>query len=139
MAKTISPMQLAERIQQLVNERQKHADAIALIDETLSGVAASLTGAAPISSRAASAANPAAPATKRKRGGRLRKFATSAEESVLAFIRQNRNPTTQEIKKHYYSEGRGGTADNVLSKLFREKKVRREPLKDQRGSRYLLT
>ena len=38
--------------------------------------------------------------------------------------------------KHWASEGRGGTADNALSKLVRDRKIKRIPLVGERGSHY---
>ena len=74
----------------------------------------------------------------RKRRRRRSKFAMSAEDSVLAFVTANKSPTTQEVNQHFAAEGRGGSADNTLSKLVKEGRLLREPLKDQRGSRYNL-
>jgi hypothetical protein len=75
----------------------------------------------------------------KKRGRRRgRKFGMNAEEMVLAFVKQNKNPTTQEINKHWKSSGRGGSADNSLSKMVREKLLKREALEGMRGSRYLV-
>jgi hypothetical protein len=72
------------------------------------------------------------------RGGKRtrQRFETSGEDSIINFIRSNRNPTTQDVKKHWASEGRGGTADNALSKLVKERKIKRIPLVGERGSRY---
>lgn len=63
-------------------------------------------------------------------------FPVSGAESVLAFVRKSGNPTTAQIRQHWNSEGRGGTGKTVLSKLVTDKKLKREPLQDGRGSRY---
>ena len=137
-------------IQKLLEERQTHADAIAQIDEVLASVGSALgaTAAPPkrgpgrprgSSVNAAPSAAMAAPmpAKRGRRGRRSRgSYATTGDDSVLAFIKENKSPTTKDIKEHWASEGRGGTADNVLSKLFREKKIKRLPLPGERGSRY---
>ena len=162
MANPKSPAHLTGAVSRLLDERQRHADALGRIDQILSGVADAL-GAATANGRAERPVTPAvapqaavpkrrgrppgvrnaahapAPAAgangRRSRGG----YATTGEESILAFINQHRNPTTKEIRGHWTGEGRLGAADNVLSKLFREKKVRRTPLgKGIRGSRYTL-
>jgi len=139
---------LPTRIQKLLEERQTHEAAIAHIDEVLQSVGSALGATAAPAKRgpgrpAASSvvARPPAPvapmAAKRGRGRRSRgSYSTTGDDSVLAFIKANKSPTTKEIKAHWASEGRGGTADNVLSKLFREKKIRRLPLPGERGSRY---
>lgn len=139
MPTTIPATQLGERIQKLVEQREQHTEAIGHIDAMLAGVGAALTGKpAP-----ASKGKPPIPASSAKAStGRKRrkthKYATSAEESLLDFVKLHKDPTTKELKAHYFSEGRGGTVDNVLSKLVRDKKLKREPLEGQRGSRYLL-
>jgi hypothetical protein len=147
---------LTARIEQLLADRQGHADALSRVDETLAAVANAL-GAASSNGQASAEAEPsvAVPEKKRRgrppgvrnamrapvpptRGQRTRgSYAVTGDELILAFIKQHKNPTTSEIKAHWASEGRLGTADNVLSKLFREKRVKRKPLgKGIRGSRY---
>jgi hypothetical protein len=79
-----------------------------------------------------------APAPKKSRRGRRGSYATTAEESVVAFIQQNRNPSTRDITAHWRTEGRGGKADNLLSRLVKEKKLRRQSNAGERGSRYSL-
>lgn len=140
MAKIITAETVAQRIRQLIEQRQQHADAIARIDSTLKRVGAALAngiarrGRRPMSRSTMIAAQ----APTRKRSRRRRKFKTSAEESILAFVKEHKNPTTQDLKKLWANEGRGGTADNALSKLVKEKKLKRTPLEDQRGSRFAL-
>jgi hypothetical protein len=148
VAKSNPLTQLAERIQGLIEARQHHASAIEAIDQTLAGVGAalgtkkvgrpkSLHTAAPMMAAPAMAVPAAAEGGKKRRRRRRSKYAMSAEDSILGFVKENRNPTTQEIKAHYASENRGGSADNVLSKLFREKRIKRAPIGPGiRGSRY---
>ena len=142
MAKTNTAEEVAQRIQQLIEQRQEHADAIARIDSTLERVGTALTngvarrGRRPTSHSTIIPAEP--PTRKRSRRRRRRKFATSAEESILAFVKEHKNPTTQDLKKLWANEGRGGTADNALSKLVKEKRLKRTPLEGQRGSRFAL-
>ncbi len=137
--------ELPTRIHKLLEERQGHEAAISHIDEVLQSVYSALGApAAPPKrgpGRPASVASAAIPAVKAPKAGRGRRrtrgsYSTTGDESVLAFIKSNKSPTTKEIKAHWASEGRGGTADNVLSKLFREKKIKRLPLPGERGSRY---
>lgn len=123
---------------------------MARIDEVLATVYSAL-GATPAApkrgpgrppgSTMAAAAAPAAPAAAKPGRGRRRSrgsYETTGDDSVLAFIKANKSPTTKDIKAHWASEGRGGTADNVLSKLYREHKIKRLPLPGERGSRYAL-
>jgi hypothetical protein len=138
-----SPAAVAQRIQQLLEERREHQEALARIDQTLGRVGAALgasingrPGRKPGRPPAAASASAISPATKGRRRQR-RKFAVSGDASVLAFVKENRNPTTQEINKHWKQEGRGATADNTLSILTKQKKLKRTPLGNGiRGSRY---
>jgi hypothetical protein len=141
MPKTAGPVVLTARVQQLLDERAKLEAGIAGIDQILgkihSALGTTLT-AAPRRGRPPKAATAAAP-TGVKRGRRKgKKFKVTAEESILGFIKQHKNPTTQEINKHWKAEGRGATADNTLSKMSRDGHIKREPLEGTRGSRYLL-
>ena len=75
-------------------------------------------------------------AGKRKRV--RRKFAVSGEQTIINFVKSKSNPIGREIERHWTSEGRGGTAANLISKLVKAKTLKRTPLKDERGSRYSL-
>lgn len=69
---------------------------------------------------------------------RRKKFRMTGEESVLAFVKKHGRPTAKEVNEHWKKEGRGGKADNTLSKLVKEGKLKRIPAEDARGSRYVL-
>ena len=135
--------EITVRIQHLLEAREQHAQAITSIDATLARVGAALGGtlkAAPAVKKAAAPAKaapakaaPAAPAT-RKPG----KFAVSGEASILAFIKSKGSPVGREIETKWKSEGRKGRAINAVSKLVHDKKLKRTPLKGERGSRYSL-
>jgi hypothetical protein len=75
---------------------------------------------------------------RRRRERVRRKFAVSGEESILAFVKSKSNPIGKEIQKHWANEGRAGAAANLISKLVKAKRLKRTPLKDERGSRYSL-
>jgi ferric-dicitrate binding protein FerR (iron transport regulator) len=124
---------LPQRIQKLLEERQQHAGAITRIDATLAAIGAALKGP----SVPSPAPNTAAPKTRKRRRGRGH-FAMSAEASILAFVKGQKNPMSAEIHKHLKHEGRSSSASNALGKLVREKKLKRAPLAGQRGSRYSL-
>src|SRR4051812_11361475 len=98
-----TPADLAQRIQQLLEERQQHADAIARIDQVLEGVGAALGNLSPNGRRgrrpAATAAATQAPAKGRRR--RRGRFSTTGDESILAFVKQHKNPTSREIEEHW--------------------------------------
>jgi len=73
---------------------------------------------------------------RRKRGV----FKMTAHESITGFLRSrgDRGATTGEINKHWHSEGRAGSAYVSLGQLVKQRKVKKENLKGQRGSRYTL-
>lgn len=135
---------LTDKLQQLLDERQQHADALARIDETLGQIHSAL-GSSPNGRRLGrppgrpsfSVATNGATPKKRRRG--RGSYATTAEEFVLSFIRSNKNPTSRDINGAWKEEGRGHTAANTLGKLVKDKKLKRTPLGGGlKGSRYSL-
>jgi hypothetical protein len=144
MVSTVSPDSLKSHIERLLSERKTHTDALARIDATLGQISTLLNVPAPKrrgrppgrpSAASVAVAAPAAPAGKPGRRKR-RRFAVSGNESILAFVRDHRNPTTKEIKGHWDSENRGGKVDNALSKLVKDGALIRTPIPGERGSRY---
>ncbi len=139
----ISPVNLAERINQLQAQRQEHAEAIAQIDQALQQIRSLVD---PLIGRrgAPVKAMPVAPVSQVSapptRGGRRRRrsFPLTGEESVLQFVQERGNPSTGEIVAHWRSEGRGGKADNALTRLVAERQLNRDANTDGRGSRYTL-
>jgi hypothetical protein len=154
-------MEIGHQINELVKQRQFHADMLSTIDATLEKVRGLLgnrggmpgngmmprrRGRPPGSGKkqqaaAMGAANAggAGGGPGRGRGRRRRRrgsFAMSGDDSVLAFVQKKGDATTAEIQKHWQTEGRGGKADNSISRLFKEKKLKRTPLDGQRGSSY---
>lgn len=136
-------------IQKLLSDRQMHLDALAAIDDTLAKVGSALgasggvgprrgrppknTTAAPAGASPAPSASSGGGKKRRKRG----KFSVSGDESILTFLQAQKDATTSDIAKHWASEGRGGKPDNALSKLVKEKKLKRTPLGEGiRGSTY---
>ncbi|MGD0767775.1 MAG: hypothetical protein ABSB42_06215 [Tepidisphaeraceae bacterium] len=75
---------------------------------------------------------------RRKRLRVRRQFAVSGEQMILDFVKRKSNPIGREIEKDWASEGRAGAAANLISKLVKERRLKRTPLKDERGSRYSL-
>jgi len=136
MPTTPSSTVLTSRIQQLSSDRQKHLDAVAAIDQTLMQIGKLLGTTVPATAAPSAPAKKAAPAVQKESKRRI--FATTGAESVVEFVKKTGGATTKEIQKNWNSQGRGGTADNSLSQLFKAKKLKRTPLKDQPGSRYTL-
>lgn len=136
-----SPAALPQHIEELLQSRQQHVEAIAEIDATLGRVSAALGnkdayqafGAPTAVSVAGKATSP-----RGRRRGR-NKFAVTGDESILALIKKQGNPTSGDIERHWKSEGRGGAAANALTRMVHQKILKRTPLgKGIRGSRYSL-
>ena len=138
---------LGTRVESLLRQRQEHMDAVAKIDSTVGEIEKLLSGTVngrrrgrppgrPRLEESGAGAATGAPRGRRRARRKRGSFEVTGEESIINFIKSNKNPTTQEVKKHWASEGRGGTADNALSKLVRDKKIKRIPLEGERGSRY---
>jgi hypothetical protein len=62
----------------------------------------------------------------------------SGTQSILSFVKNagKKGATTNEIVKHWQLERRGAGVYVVIGELVKAKKLKREPLKGQRGSRY---
>ena len=134
------PFNFTKRVEQLVTERQKHAEALQRIDGTLSQLRAALglVGGESGAGNGAHAAPPAPAATgpgRRRRRGR-QKFAVTGDDMILSMARQRGGVRTQDVKKRWADEGRGGTADNSLSRLVKVGRLKRIPIEGERGSRY---
>jgi hypothetical protein len=73
----------------------------------------------------------ATPKVRRKR----KKYAQTAEQLVLGLVK-GKGATTAEINRAWKDAGRTGRADNTLNKMLKAGKVKRTPLKGQKGSTY---
>ena len=138
---TSSPADIAGRIERLLADRRQHAEALAEIDSALEQIRSALQGinGTGVSTRLGprKAAAEALPAS-RKRRGRRGVYGKTSDEMILALVGQRGGATTQEIKAKWKADGRGGTADNALSKMVKDRKLKRTPLVGQRGSRFTL-
>lgn len=115
---------LAQKVARLQADRERHLAAIKSIDDALLKVQAALASpglSAPVEDG------------RRARG----KFPTTAEESVLGFIRKQGNPETAEINAHWRGEGRKGTANVTILKLLKQGLIVRKEDHRVRGSRYV--
>lgn len=136
---------LSKMLEKLMGERQQHVKAIEKhqaeldkIDGLFSGHGISLGGAAPASGKKAGAKRGPKPG-KRKGAKRGRgSYAKTAEQTVLDFVKEAGNPSTKEVNAHWTSQGRGGKADNTLTRLTAEGKINRVKSEDVRGSRYTM-
>ena len=78
------------------------------------------------------AARGAKKATKRVRG----KFEITGDELILRFVRKLGCPTTEEIRRHWESEGRRGKAENNLTNLVKSGQLLRNRAAGQTRSTY---
>lgn len=126
---------VADRIQQLMQQREQHVGALARIDQTLQQVQALLGPGSSSTlqvSRAPSWSKFKFPTKRRGRSG------ITGRESVLALIQSKGSATSQEIRERWESDGRKGRPLNLLGLLVQKKVLKRTPLNGQRGSTYSL-
>ncbi len=142
MAKASSPDKVLESaIADLQRRRKVHLDELARIDGIFQkfGIRPD-DGSRPVRRGPGrppkSATAGAAPRGRRRRG--RRSFPTSGVESILSFVKKAgaKGATTAEINRHWAAETRSGRADVTLGKLVSEKKLKREKIKGERGSRF---
>jgi hypothetical protein len=140
LAKSETVSQLQRLVSQLKSERQTHVAAIEEIDRTFTELGMGVTAAPASAAPAPRRGRPPKSASPVKTGGGSKRgrgrFPISGEESILNFVRQAGNPTTAEINVHWHGEGRKGKADNTITKLVQEKKLKRQKIKGERGSRF---
>ena len=152
MAESPSLTQLAHIINQLQVDRQKHIDAIAEIDQVFAQHGIKGTAR----KRRRGPGRPKGSVTKKKakwkvakkhgkkkgvkkvakKRGKRRKFSKTAEQFILDLLKRGKVMTTGEINAKWRQASRGKTADNTLSNLVSDKKLKRQNIKGQRGSKY---
>ena len=139
MAKsTSSAQELTRVIDELQSKRQTHVRAIEEIDAIFSQYGIRPSGARrrgrPPKALSGAASTPGKRRGRRRRGS----FATTGEDSVLNFVAKagKKGATGAQIVKHWEKEGRGGQAYNTVTKLVKDKRLKRQNLKGQRGSVY---
>lgn len=141
MARLSTEKELAKLIGGLKAERQELVNKLASIDKVfasfgipvVSKVTATVSvAAAPTPTGKRRGRPPGSKNSKRKRG----LFAKTGEETVLEYVTNKGPVTAAEVNKHWQGEGRGGKADNTLSKLVKDGKLKRVKNKGERGSSY---
>lgn len=119
---------MTEMIRQLEADRERHARAMAEIDQVLQQVGHIL---------GALDGQPGLPPLELNFAKR-RSFELTGEQSVLKFVRERGNPSTAEINTHWKAEGRRGLVNVTLLHLIKRGQLRRESDPTVRGSRYVL-
>lgn len=135
--------ELARLIKTLQDDRQKHVAAIAEIDSTFASLGitpapAKRRGRKPGSVNVKTAAAPAAAAPK---GGKKKRTRTKAKdgltgEQFIYKVLAEGQLLTAEVNKKWEASGRNGRADILLGQLVASGKLKRQKVKDERGSRY---
>ncbi|MCX5662581.1 MAG: hypothetical protein NTW19_23110 [Planctomycetota bacterium] len=139
MARTANIAKFARVIDGLRSERAEAEARIAEIDKIFAqlgiGSAPVKVGAKrgrPAGSGKKAKAGASAGGKRRKRG----KFSTTGEASVLGFLKSHDKASAADVNKHWQAEGRGGKADNTLTKLVKDGQLKRFEVKGERGGRY---
>jgi len=135
MARTASLDGIAQKIASLIKTRSIHQSAIESIDAAVARIQAALSGGRLVPSAASKGKKRGPKPGSKRRSGRG-SFARTADESVLAFVKKAGTPTTKQVNEHWKGEGRGGSANNALTKLVQSKKLKRLAVKGERGSKY---
>ena len=141
MARKDTADELARMIDELQQERQEHLNAIARIDDTFErfGIQPASNAPSPAATKRKAPTRKRAPSKKTTRRRRRQTFDKTGEESVLDFVRQSNDPpNAREVNEHWNGEGRGGKADNTLSRLVKAGQLERVDVPGERGGRYRL-
>ena len=134
MAKSTAASQLVTLVKQLRAQRRAHVDAIAAIDQSCGQLGISLGPAKRGPGRPKGKAAPKVTRKVRKRGT----YKQTADDFILGLLAGGKILTTAQIIGKWRQAKRGGKADNPLSKLVAQKKLKRENIKGARGSKYSL-
>ena len=140
MARLSTEKELSKLIGGLKAERQELVNKLASIDKVFAtfGIAVDTKVTATVTVTPTTVTGkrrgrpPGSKNSKRKRGS----FTKTGEETVLEYVTSKGPVTAAEVNKHWQGEGRGGKADNTLSKLVKDGKLKRVKNKGERGSSY---
>jgi len=130
MARSTDARVLSKMIAGLRAQRVELVNRLARIDSTFNELGIKSDG--PSRKPGRKAGKPGPKPGRRKR----RSFAVSGDTSVLNFVKRHGKPNAADVNKHWQSEGRGGKADNTLSRLVKNKQLKRVEVKGERGGRY---
>ena len=128
-----------ERLADVITSvREEAARRIAQIQELLFSAAPTRPSRAP-SQPVVAAPAPKAPAKRKRR--KRRKFKLTGRESIVAFVKAKgaQGATTAEIVANWKSQDRSGDGYTAAGELVKAGKLKREPLKGQKGSRYTVS
>ena len=115
----------------------KQRDALDKEIAQLQGIATSAPVPAPKAGKAKKAAKSKPGPKPKARRSKRKTFAITGEQFILDMAK-GKGATTKEINKAWTQAGRGGSSYTTLSRLFKEKKLKKEKLPGKQGSRYTL-
>ena len=125
-----SPLASLDRtLSSLVKQRQEHLDSLALIDAIFSKYGINPSKTQPTAMAAAPVA---------KKGKRRRRLRVSGTEFILGALAGGKTMTTAQIRTEWEKANRPGKSDQPLWSLVKAKKVKREAVKNGKGSKYTL-
>ncbi len=131
---------LVRTITQMKKKRQELLEAIATIDSTFSQLGISVDQPTRRPGRpAGSGRGPGRPKGSTSRGskGTRKRFSVSGEARLVQLVKKMGKPNAADLNRQWKTDGRGGKADNALSKLVKIGKLKRVKVKGERGSRYV--
>jgi hypothetical protein len=100
----------------------------------LKGVAKAAKKVGKKPAKKASLSTPKTKAPQKKR----KTFRQTAQQMILGLLKAGKTLTAAEIGDAWKKQGRGGKADNTLTTLVKDGKLKRISVEGQRGSRYSL-
>lgn len=141
--------ELGSMVSKLQAERQSHLDAIAEIDAAFGDLGISGGSAVTTVRRGRPAgrknkktiqmaAKTKTRGVKRGKGKTGNRYAVSGTQSIIDFVSKHgaKGAPGGDIDKHWKSEGRAGSAYNIMGQLLKSKKLKKQKNKGGRGSIY---
>jgi hypothetical protein len=125
-----------KKLAKLIRKRAKLDDQISQLETLTGGTPKAKPGPKPGKKRGRKPGPKPAAKTKvpRKKRGH---FKQNASQFILGLVKKAPK-TTSQIGKKWKAAGRGGKADNALTKLVKDGMVKREKLAEGQGSTYTL-
>lgn len=133
MPRTTSTSTLTKLIAKLRADHKHHVDALATIQSVFAQLGISHEGGKRRGRPPGRSGGKTSASRTRRR--KRKHFGENAETFVLNLLK-GKELTTAQINKAWKKAGRGGVANNSLTTLAKQKKVKRSAVKGGRGSKY---
>ncbi len=138
MPKYTSMKTLDKALSKLTKQWHEHRNGLAKIQAIFSKYGINPSKAVPPAVQVQPEAAPATRAPSARKGKMRPRLAVSGSNFVLDLLGSDKVMTTAQIAAEWSRASRPGKADQPLSKLVKDKKVKREPVKTGKGSKYSL-